>query len=84
MMPLVLQLTESSNVLFSKTLAYPTPSAAESVDSRVTEVAIAIHGNTSAIASQAIDLKPRTLTDIFVVGGLTAPRSAEIVIAPPT
>lgn len=81
--PIRVEIKGGANPLLSRHLAYPRSGEAESVAGSARALAIAIHGGAAAIAPQPLSLSPQTLTDIFVVGGLTAPQAIEIVVADP-
>lgn len=71
-----------SNSLLSRSLTYPNASDAAAVDGgEAVEVAIATPTGTAATSPVPLQLKPETLTDIFVIGGLNAPQPLEIVVA---
>ncbi len=71
-----------SQSLLSRSLTYPCASDAAAVKGgEAIEVAIATPEGTAATSPVPLQLKAKTLTDIFVIGGLNAPQPLEIVVA---
>lgn len=81
--PVTMEIQAVAKTALSRQIAYPEASEAESVEGNAEDFAIEMHGGAVAIAPQPLALEPHTLTDIFVVGGLTAPQPIEIVVAKP-
>lgn len=81
--PLQLDVEGQHRSLLSKRLSYPEASPAESVEGEATALAVRLESGQAAIARLPLSLKRRTLTDIFVVGGLTATQPIALLAAEP-
>lgn len=81
--PLYLNVEGQQRSLLSKHLSYPEASPAESIEGEATALAVRLEAGQAAIALLPLSLERRTLTDIFVVGGLTATQPIALIGADP-
>ncbi len=80
--PLQIEIRGQDGVLLLKTLAYPNANRATPAEVTAKELTIVAQEETALLPATSLSLEPQTLTDVFTVGGLHAPKAIEVVAAP--